>query len=90
MSGFYTSVKLPVAYLETRIGDTADFKVLVELRDVDGMTQKELVDSIDRSKSTISESLNRLEEHGIVCREEPADDRMQPKHFSLVTQEMFQ
>lgn len=66
MSEFYTSVQLPLMYLETRIEETADFKVLTELRDVESRTQKELVERIDRSKSTISESLNRLEDYGIV------------------------
>lgn len=90
MSRRRTSVKLPLSYLEGVLGGNTDFKILKELRGTGSLTQSELVDQVGRSKSTVSESLNRLEQHGIVNRSTPEGDRERPQYFSLVSQEMFQ
>lgn len=50
-------------------------QVLMQLMDHDGQTQSELLDSVGLDQSTLSRSLRRLEQAGLVARAPAAHDR---------------
>jgi DNA-binding MarR family transcriptional regulator len=57
---------------------TAQFAVLMELWENDGLTQKELVERLDIEQATVANTLNRMERDGLIVRKpNPQDGRSQ-------------
>lgn len=60
----------------------AQFPILLELWQKDGLSQQELVERADLKQATIANTLARMERDGLITREPNPDDPAQPPDYA--------
>ncbi|MDU8927523.1 MarR family transcriptional regulator [Alisedimentitalea sp. MJ-SS2] len=67
----------------------AQFMILLELWDEDGLTQRDLVDRLDLEQATVANTLSRMERDGLITRRaSPNDGRARIVELTQASKEM--